>query len=94
MRAPLNFRRHVKALPRVFVFGKLVILRKFGAKKDAHQSGKKTLGMVVVKAGSKGKETFCRPLRHLTIVCLALLSMQSSAGPPFFVHGPCPGARG
>ena len=61
-------------------------------KKGAHQSGRKTLGMAVVKAGSKGKEPFRRPLRHLTIVCLALLSTQSSAGPPLFLHGPCPGA--
>jgi hypothetical protein len=45
--------------------------------------------LVVVKAGSKGKELFRRPLRHLKIMHLALLPArsQSSARPPFS-HGP------
>ena len=56
-------------------------------KKDAHKSGRKPLGMakvLVVKAGSKGKELFRRPLRHLEITHLAPLPArsQSSVQPP------------
>ena len=57
--------------------------------KDAHKSGRKPLGLgmakvLVVKAGSKGKELFRRPLRHLKITHLAPLPArsQSSVQPP------------